>query len=153
MEQPDGVRVVFRPEPKDVPEIMRRCRLTLGQPFITIPMETRPDEHKILAVIDGHKVRRDDVEMVFNDTVQMNFTYALAGQRCEDHDPPGSAMAEVRSLARRLYGSYGEWVETNYGVVCMECNQALPAHGDTCTAGKKNRIESQKMTDGPPLEK
>ncbi len=141
------VQIVFRPDPKDVPEIMRRTRLTLGQPFITIPMETRPEEHKVLAEIEGEKVRRDAVEMVFNDTVQMNFAYALAGRQCEDNDPPGSAMAQVRELARRLYGSYGEWVEKYYGILCMECNRTLPEHSESCGAGKKHAVESRKMPD------
>jgi hypothetical protein len=135
----DDLRLVFRPDPKDVPEVMRRTKLILGQPFLTIPSETRPEEHKVLAEIEGHKVRRDDVEMVFNDTVLMNFNYAHTGHRCEDEDPPGSPMAQVRALARKLYGSYGEWVEKHFGVVCMECNRELPEHLENCTAGQKNR--------------
>ena len=132
------VEIVFRPNPEDVPEIMRRTDLTLGQPFIQIPEETRPDEHKVLAVIDGQKIRREHVEMVFNDTVLMNFVYAQTGHRSEDHDPPHSPMAKIRELARQLYGSYGEWVEANYGVICMECSEILPRHNDACRAGKRS---------------
>jgi len=134
---PDAVRVIFRPNPKDVPEIMRRTRLTLGQPFITLP--ERPEEHEVLLVIDDHKIRRDDVEMVFNDMVLMNFAYALAGYRSGNNDASGSPMAQIRELARRLYGSYGQWVEANYGVVCLECHETLPTHTDNCQAGAKNK--------------
>lgn len=145
-------RISFRPDPKDVPEIMRRSGLVLGQPFITIPMETRPDEYKVLMVIDGHKVRREHVEMVFNDTVLMNFTYALAGHRSEDNDPPGSPMAEVRALARKLYGSYGEWVESHYGVICLECDKPLPDHTGNCSAGSKNRDAAEKWKEPPSID-
>lgn len=83
----DRAEVVFRPDPKDVPEILRRGDLILGQPFLFLP--DRPDEYKVLAVISGEKIRRQAVEMVFNDTVTMNFVYALTGHKSEDHDPPG----------------------------------------------------------------
>jgi hypothetical protein len=147
----DQVRLEFRPDPKDVPEIMRRAGLVLGQPFIEIPMETRPDAYKVLALIEGHKVRREDVEMVFNDTVLMNFTYACVGHRSGDNDAPGSLMAEVRALARRLYGSYGEWVEANYGVICLECNQDLPWHSENCSAGMKNKAAAAKWNKPPNI--
>ena len=144
-------RLEFRPNPKDVPEIMRRSGLILGQPFIQIPMETRPDEFKVLALIDGVKVRREHVEMVFNNTVLMDFTYALAGHRSEDNDPPGSLMAQVRALGRELYGSYGKWVELNYGVICLECNLALPSHTENCSAGIKNKAAAQKWNKPPEI--
>lgn len=133
------VEIVFRPDPADVPEIMRRTRLVLGQPFLEIPAPNRPDEHKVLAVIGGHKVRREDVEMVFNDTILMDFVYRAAGRRSEDNDPPGSPMAEIRDLARQLYGLFGEWAAISYGVLCLECKQELPAHTETCAASKKNK--------------
>ena len=137
------IELEFRPESKDVPEIMRRTELCIGQPFVTLPMETRPDEHKVLAVIQGEKIRRGAVEMVFNDTALMNFVYAGL-HRSEDNDAPGSLMAEVRALARKLYGSYGGWVEANYGVLCLECNRSLPEHDEKCAAGKQSRIRLPK---------
>lgn len=140
--------LVFRPDPKDVPEIMRRTQLILGQPFIKLPMDRRPDEHKILAVIDGHKVRRKDIEMVFNDTVLMNFTYRGFHQS-EDCDLPGSVMAQIRALARELYGSYGQWVEANYGTVCLECNELIPTHAANCVAGARN-ARSANAAAPPP---
>jgi hypothetical protein len=149
MERNDGLRIAYRPDPKDVPEIMRRTKLVIGQPFVTLPNDTRPDAHKVLMVIDGCQVRRDDVEMVFNDTVMMNFAYAHTGHRSEHNDAPGSPMAQVRELARRLYGSYGEWVETNYGVVCLECNETLPSHTEKCSAGARYRDSLKSHAFGP----
>ena len=101
-------------------------------------MDRRPDEHKVLAVIDGHKIRREAVERVFNDTVLMNFTYKGLW-RSEDNDPDGSPMAIIRALAREMYGAYGQWVEANYGTICLECNFNLPEHSDSCSAGKRYR--------------
>lgn len=68
-----------------------------------------------------------------------------------DNDAPESPMAQVRELARKLYGSYGEWVEANFGVVCMECNLKLPAHTPQCSAGIKNKALSEKWNQPPSV--
>lgn len=53
-------------------------------------------------------------------------------------------MAQVRELARRLYGTYGEWVEANFGVICMECRRLLPSHTGGCEAGRRHGVEIAK---------
>jgi hypothetical protein len=138
-------QIVFRPDPKDVPEIMRRSDLVVGQPFLELP--DRPPAHKVLGMIDGIKVRREVVEMVFNDTILMNFIYREAGHQSRDGDAPGSPMVKIDALARQLYGEFGEWVEKNFGVICMECRCALPGHEVHC--GVPDRLKNLSFNKGP----
>lgn len=142
---PDKLELVFRPKPEDVPEIMRRSELVLGQPFLELL--DRPPAHKVLGTIEGRKVRREDVEMVFNDTVLMNFIYREAGRQSEDNDPPGSAMAQIRSLARELYGTFGQKIEQDFGTICMDCGDTLPFHETSC--GVPARRAKSSMNKGP----
>ena len=137
-------KLVFRPDPKDVPEVLRRSDLVLGQPFVALPDEIRPAEHKVLAVIQDHKIRRADVEMVFNDTISMDFVYRHTGCQSDDFDSPGSFMSELRAFSRKFYGEYGKWAAANYGVNCLLCDQALPDHLEFCTAGLKHDEELNK---------
>lgn len=138
-------RLVFRPDPKDVPEIMRRTRLILGQPFVFLPDRQM---HKVLAILSGHKVRTEDVEMVFNDALTMDFTYRGIGPTTASMDDV--FMSEVRKLATELYGQTGLDAQVKYGTVCLECGLNLPEHLDTCKAGIRYRDQLRKMNAGPP---
>lgn len=146
MSVPPGLRVVFRPKPEDVPEIMLRTDVAMGQPFVELP--DRPPAHKVLGTIGVQKVRREDIEMVFNDTVLMNFIYREAGHQTEDVDPPDSRMAEARTLARQLYGDFGKWVEQNFGTICVECRTALPDHEAHCGVPAR-RAKNGDFRKGP----
>lgn len=118
---------------------MRRGDLVKGQPFITIPQHNRPSPHKVLSIFNRSKIKLDAVEMVFNDTVLMNFTYRNSGHQSEDDDPPESTMKKIRELARALYGEYGQWIEENFGTICIECRRTLPDHIENCKAGIEYR--------------
>lgn len=65
------VRVVYRP--KDENEAKRRVNrmeALMGTPFIRLP---NCSDHKVLMVTsDGYKVRRDTIEMVYNDALLMD---------------------------------------------------------------------------------
>jgi hypothetical protein len=135
--------VMFRPDPKDVPEILRRQGLVIGQPFVKLP-DAIP--HKVLAVIDGQKVRAADIEMVFNDGLLIDFVYRGIGPTSAEQDTP--AMAQLRALAADLYGQLGKDVQSKYGVVCLECGADLPEHSEACTAGAKYRRGRAVMKHG-----
>jgi len=141
---PEGWKVVFRPDPKDVPEIMRRQGLVMGQPFVSLP--NRAADHKVLAVIDGHKIRAADVEMVFNDGLLMDFVYRGIGPTSAEKDD--SFMSQVRALAETLYGDTGADVRAKYGVVCLECGASLPDHSETCKAGIRAQRSRQALKAG-----
>lgn len=70
---PDQLRVVYRCKNDD--ERARRCKRMdelVGKPFIELP--NSPDKHKVLFVSkDGYKVRVNEVEMVYNDMVLMDY--------------------------------------------------------------------------------
>jgi hypothetical protein len=130
-------RIVFRPNPKDVPEIMRRQNLVVGQPFVLLPGAV--PYHKVLGEFEGTKIRRETVEMVFNDALLMDFVYRGIGPKSSDSDSP--AMAAARELAAELYGETGRDAQAKYGRICLECGSELPQHSVGCGAGEKNRLK------------
>ncbi len=94
------VRVVARPEDFGLTreEVLRRASAQTGA-FKHLP--GNPPPHKVLAEIDGHKVRVEEIEMIYNDTELMEAVYGLG---CHDKiDHPDSPMAKARALARKLY--------------------------------------------------
>jgi len=136
-------KLVFRPDPKDVPEIMRRQRLVLGQPFVFLPGR---DPYKVLTVIEGHKIRAEDVEMVFNDALLMDFVYRGIGPTSAETDD--GPMKEIRALAGRLYGQAGVDAREKYGLICLECGSHLPEHLESCKAGIRTRNQLRSLKAG-----
>ncbi len=125
--------LVFRPDPKDVPEINRRGKLVTGQPFVSLP--DAPNVHKVVGEFKGHKIRIKDVEMVFNDAMMMDFIYGGIGPTTAGTDD--EATAAIRQISTTLYGDYGATIKQCFGTWCLECKLQLPEHRDSCTAGKK----------------
>jgi hypothetical protein len=71
-EQPDRIRVVYRC--KDDAERVRRVQrgeALVGTPFIQLPGKPRQDKVCFIST-EGHKVRVNHVEMVFNDALLMD---------------------------------------------------------------------------------
>ena len=54
-------------------ECVRRAKSQMGKPFLHIPGNL--PAHKVLAEIDGIKLRVEDAEMLYNDMQLMNYAY------------------------------------------------------------------------------
>lgn len=125
---------MFRPDPKDVPEIIRRQKLIVGQPFVYMPNR---DPNKVYAVFNGCKVKAENLEMIFNDALLVDFVYRGIGPTSTSLDE--GALIEVRKLSENAYASISADIRRKYGTVCLECDSQLPTHTDTCTAGIRNQ--------------
>ena len=99
----DKVRVVYRC--KDEAESNRRAaraNILIGAPFLRLP--DNPPEHKVLLVTkDGSKIRRAEVEMVFNDMCLMDAISNWGENGPLYKDTLDERHAEVLSFALEAY--------------------------------------------------
>ena len=79
-------------------EVVRRAEALVGQPFKHLP--GNPPEHKVIAELQGKKLRVSDVEQIYNDWALMSSVY---GPDAWDSVPHESVEIDALAIARLMY--------------------------------------------------
>lgn len=93
------------PTPEEAERRIKKAEELLGSPFERLPGDL-PD-HKVLKVIDGHKIHVSEVEMVWNDSKLMDHVMGQGYYRKRlelKSDWRSQIQIAVLDLAESLYG-------------------------------------------------
>lgn len=143
----DKVQMVFRPDPKDVAEVLRKTRAQVGQPFIVLP----GDRNKVLKVFQTNgitfKARMKDLEMVLNERLLMDWAYS----HCAGHEAAREAAdtPEMKDLFQMAMEIAASDPVTTAKVNCAKegrcavCNESLfLPHADNCPVRQMRKPQS-----------
>lgn len=99
---PDGTRYKPPPSEEEGKRRTERANQLIGQPFVHLP--GKPPQHKVLADIDGLKIRVETVEMVWNDKNFIDYVCGEGHYRKDLEQESNASQLKVLDLAESLYG-------------------------------------------------
>lgn len=96
-----GVRYKPPPSEEEGKRRIERAHEILGRPCVHIP--GNPPKHKVVAEIDGFKIRVDTVEMVWNDKNFIDYVCGEGDYKRDLIEEKNTRQLKVLELAERLY--------------------------------------------------